>query len=517
MTLTLVELIERLVATGVKVCCMGAGSRSTQLVSVLNSLNIQMIPFFDERAVGYLALGIAKATQQPVMIVTTSGTAVSNLCPAMTEAVNSHIPIIALTADRPSHLQGTSANQTIQQQGIFHDAAAAAHWESDQIDQDAFENVIQAIQLQSGPVHINAHLEDPVNETPLKSNRGNAVKPPSTVQRRTLTDTIPAALSSAKKGVLCIGQLEPWVDHQMVRQLIDHIKWPVVIDGTNGALKNHPLAMASVDAFCLTHSPSSFDCVLYIGGHWVSKRMVEFLTAAKAVHVSEGARPVVPMASNQLPYASLNQGAFNSYTLDSSGINIKTADSIESVIKRYPTSDLAFIYAALHQIEQPFDCFVSNSLPIRFFDQMNPQQLRQLHVNRGASGIDGNIATIIGLCMVPSDTPLLAIVGDLASLYDLNSFFMLNQCQRPVTILIVNNNGGDILSLLPSAKSAPKFDEQFKLAHQSTLTPVLKGMGLDAAQITDPSQLNITFLTPVIECQSSGGASAFKELMSRLS
>ena len=107
MTLTLVELIERLVATGVTVCCMGAGSRSTQLVSVLNSLNIQIIPFFDERAVGYLALGIAKATQQPVMIVTTSGTAVSNLCPAMTEAVNSHIPLIALTADRPSHLQGT--------------------------------------------------------------------------------------------------------------------------------------------------------------------------------------------------------------------------------------------------------------------------------------------------------------------------------------------------------------------------------------------------------------------------
>ena len=101
---------------------------------------------------------------------------------------------------------------------------------------------------------------------------------------------------------------------------------------------------------------------------------------------------------------------------------------------------------------------------------MNPQQLRQLHESRGASGIDGNIATIIGLCMVPSDAPLLAIVGDLASLYDLNSFFMLNKCQRPVTILIINNNGGDIFSLLPSAKSAPKFDEQFKLIHQSTLT-----------------------------------------------
>ena len=181
--------------------------------------------------------------------------------------------------------------------------------------------------------------------------------------------------------MLCIGQLEPWVDHQMVRQLIDHIKWPVVIDGTNGALKNHPLAMASVDAFCLTHSPSSFDCVLYIGGHWVSKRMAEFLSAAKTVHVSEG----TACCSNgiqSIAICIIKSRVFNSYALDSSGINIKTADSIESVIKRYPTSDLAFIYAALHQIEQPFDCFVSNSLPIRFFDQMNPQQLRQLHVNR---------------------------------------------------------------------------------------------------------------------------------------
>ena len=97
--------------------------------------------------------------------------------------------------------------------------------------------------------------------------------------------------------------------------------------------------------------------------------MAEFLSAAKTVHVSEGARPVVPMASPSIAIYIIKSGAFNSYALDSNRINIKTAASIESVIKRYPTSDLAFIYAALHQIKQPFDCFVSNSLSIRFFDQ----------------------------------------------------------------------------------------------------------------------------------------------------
>ena len=136
-------------------------------------------------------------------------------------------------------------------------------------------------------------------------------------------------------------------------------------------------------------------------------------------------------------------------------------------------------------------------------------------MNRGASGIDGNIATIIGLCMEPSEIPLLAIIGDLAALYDLNAFLKLKKCQRPVTIIIINNGGGDIFSLLPSATSTTKFDEQFKCAHDWDLTKMLKGMDCNAVRLSDPSHLTIEFNQNVIECMSSGGADAFQMIQKK--
>ena len=143
-------------------CCLGAGSRSTQLVHLLQQTHVELMPFVDERAVGYMALGIAKATNRPVLVVTTSGTAVSNLCPAMTEAANGHINLIALTADRPSDTAGTSANQTIDQQGIFHDALAEVQWEAGVMFVMNATAPFDLMARQGGPVHVNVRLNDPV-------------------------------------------------------------------------------------------------------------------------------------------------------------------------------------------------------------------------------------------------------------------------------------------------------------------------------------------------------------------
>ena len=109
--------------------------------------------------------------------------------------------------------------------------------------------------------------------------------------------------------------------------------------------------------------------------------------------------------------------------------------------------------------------------------------MKQLYCNRGASGIDGNIATIAGLSLKETDIPLLAIVGDLATLYDLNAFLLLNKAKRPFTIVILNNGGGCIFEKLPISKSYEKFDDHFKLRHNNQLTPIISGMGLSCENI----------------------------------
>ena len=107
------------------------------------------------------------------------------------------------------------------------------------------------------------------------------------------------------------------------------------------------------------------------------------------------------------------------------------------------------VYWVCVQPKAPFDCFIANSLPIRLVDAMHVAHVRQVRVNRGASGIDGNIATIMGLCMAETNVPLLAVVGDLAAVYGPNSFLLMPKVRRPVSILIINNGGGDIFSRLP--------------------------------------------------------------------
>ena len=161
-------------------------------------------------------------------------------------------------------------------------------------------------------------------------------------------------------------------------------------------------------------------------------------------------------------------------------------------------------FKVIHQIlisasKQPFDAFIANSSPIRYMDQCRIPNLRQLHCNRGASGIDGNIATVIGLCLEPSDTPLIAIVGDLAALYDLNAFLMMDRVKRPLTIVIINNGGGCIFERLPIATQYEQFDEHFKLSHSQKISSILQGMGLNTQVVLNKADISIEFNGDITE------------------
>ena len=203
------SLVMMLKNIGVKAAFIGAGSRSTALIQELDHQQFQIHSFLDERAVGFLALGHTKRSQTPSLIVTTSGSAVTNLYPAITEAANSFHNLIVLTADRPQRLQQTSANQTINQTQLFNNVISELQLPEDVSGNDTFLNALaQAIQQQhqkGGVIHINCPLEDPVSH-PYNPNTASELPIPAISkqvrEKASLPQPIIALIEAAQLGVL---------------------------------------------------------------------------------------------------------------------------------------------------------------------------------------------------------------------------------------------------------------------------------------------------------------------------
>ena len=218
--------IAAVVEYGVTDICIGAGSRSSAILQALNKQPVTIHPFLDERAVGFLALGITKATQRPVMIVTTSGSAVTNVLPAITEAAHSFHNLIICTADRPQRLRGTCANQTINQVGIFNNALAELQLPESQDNQSVFlEDLKQSFIKQrsvGGPIHINCPLEDPVLHPYQASDSvvKMGIPEPSMQPNEQKIAVVSNGVLSATNGWVCVGQLEPWVNREDIESFV---------------------------------------------------------------------------------------------------------------------------------------------------------------------------------------------------------------------------------------------------------------------------------------------------------
>lgn len=505
------DFIDALMATvarhGVGHVCIGAGSRSTILLQALQSHAFTIHPFFDERAVGFMALGLAKTQNRPVMIITTSGSAVSNLGPAITEAAQGRYQLIACTADRPIEYYGTSANQTIRQSNIFNHVVKEIHIQPSHTPKQVIQTVQTALHQQAfegGPIHINCPLPDPVVAPYAPSNQSWTIPPPTQPSPPLDARDIPDCLTSSPSW-LCIGALEPHVDRSIIRTLVTHLNWPTIVDGTNHWLKDHPHVIHSPDdAVEWIRTTDNDWAVLYLGGAWISKRMAGWLADVKerVHHVSPWYPPVVPLSStHRLTYDTLLQVGYPIHSSPLSWVDTINQMTATRLAHQYDTHpEPRFVMDALATLTgTPHDLFIGNSLPIRYVDPCPLPDTQTLYCNRGASGIDGNIATIIGLSLIPTDVPLLAIVGDLTALYDLNAFLLLPRVARPLTIIVLNNAGGGIFKQLPIAQSYEPFDEHFTLSHRTTLTPILCAMGVQARTVHHVDESTIRFCGDVLE------------------
>ncbi len=492
-------IVDQLVRQGVRYFCLSPGSRSTPLaLAAAAHPEVTATVHFDERGTGFHALGYAKAAKLPAAIIVTSGSAVGNLFPAVMEAAYAHLPLIVLTADRPPELRDTGSNQTADQVKFF---GEYVRWSVDlpcpteeihnaYIGTTIAQAVFRSMSAPKGPVHLNCMLREPLctsmqASTPILES--THYEHTESVPAQTTLQHWADLLTSEEKGIIVVGNLASKYALSSICELAEALNWPIFADIFSGLRSEGSSAnlIPYYDLILKTTPDLKAHTVLHFGDRLISKSLLDWISACHPQHyflVADYPNRYDPkhqvthrlccdpalFAKQILPLIAPKSANSWTETLKVRGTQIEQELSkIFSEKKSLTEPGLAYLLSQL--LSENWAVFFSNSMPVRDADffLFPKQPIGPLFGSRGLSGIDGNIATAIGIAQ-GAQMPTLAILGDLAFLHDLNSLALLKKVKHPVILLVINNDGGGIFSFLPVAGKKEAFEDFFAAAHGLT-------------------------------------------------
>jgi len=513
-----------LARNGVTRICIAPGSRSAPLTIVAaDNAKIETVVHYDERGAAFYALGYARATGRPAAVICTSGTAVANCLPAVVEADQSCVPLIIISADRPPELLDTAALQTIDQIGIF---GKFARWAfnlptPDECITPAFvlttvdQACYRAQHSPAGAVHLNCMFREPLaptDATPDWSGYLASIQTWSNSEKQYTTYTSPEsvgsfnvsniarAIATVKKGIIVVGTLPSWKDKSSILRLAAQLGWPVFADICSGLRSGGTLSESLLCHYDLyLRSPESRetsvpDCILQFGGTPISKHLLRYLADSRARWIVVNDHPfrqdVEHVVSDRIEADPI---AFAAHLADSVGANRSTltdmltkSDQIAGrVLQDFVSTqstqslELAVAREVFSQSRELRGVYLATSMPIRDAEAGVSQSdlLLPVAANRGVNGIDGTIAGAVGFAD-GLQKPVTLVIGDLALLHDLNSLLLAKRSQQPITIVVINNNGGSIFSFLPIAEVKRHFESFFGMPHGMSFAKVAAQFGL---------------------------------------
>ncbi|EPT9327222.1 2-succinyl-5-enolpyruvyl-6-hydroxy-3-cyclohexene-1-carboxylic-acid synthase [Vibrio alginolyticus] len=470
---------------GVKHVFIAPGSRSTPLtLEAAEQSDFSIHTHFDERGLGFMALGLAKATQEPVAIIVTSGTAVANLLPSVAEAKLTGEKLVLLTADRPVELVGCGANQAINQLGIFsHHVSASLNLPSPNLATSlnwlltSVDEVMFTQQLQGSAVHINCAFPEPLYsngakadyQTYLDSVAGWRKGSGTYTQRFSHLSQANIPSCSDKKGLVVIGSL-PLEQAQSAQAFAQKMGWPVLADPQSGLSSDwaHYDVWLQLPEF--VNELESCELIIQFGSRIISKRLNHWID--KQVSQSQQDKDVQYWyvspcmdRNNQNHLAQMHwveppQTWVSRISFEKSifaGWADRLANDVKRVHQRIEEAFLSDSASAVDEIAlaadinertKNVDVFLGNSLFVRLVDMYGKLDGVEVFTNRGASGIDGLFATASGVQRARGN-PLLVYIGDTAALYDLNSLALFSHNKLPAVLVVTNNDGGAIFDMLP--------------------------------------------------------------------
>ena len=503
-------LVEELIRNGVDTFFVAPGSRSTPLtVAAARHPEAETVLHVDERGNAFAALGCGRATQTLAAWITTSGTAVANGQPAVVEASVDGVPLLLLTADRPPELRDTGANQTIDQVKIFGDYV---RWQvgvpppTVEIDPayvltTTNQAVHRARRAPAGPVHVNCMFRKPLEpvETETSVTVPASVEEwaagtdpytqyPTPVSRPSgaEVEAVAEKLGGSEKGLVVAGRLDSAAAADATQRLASHLGWPLVPDLTSrlrlggrqgaGRVPYGDLVLTS-EVFREAHAP---EAVLQVGGRFASKRLRLFLrdTAPQTWAVVRPDPSRIDPDHRVTHHVEADVPAFAEALiarLDGGGGATDwrkswttASDRAESVVRTHAEDTDALTEPLVatvltDEMPQSHALVAASSMPVRDLNRHGSTEgaTGPAYANRGASGIDGTVATAAGIA-TGRDGPVTLLIGDLALWHDLNGLALLQD--RPVIVVVVNNDGGGIFHFLP-IREYDDFDPYFTTPH----------------------------------------------------
>lgn len=509
------RIVTELVANGVGHAVIAPGSRSAPLAYALLSAAhagwLDLHVRIDERVAGFLALGIARATGEPVALLTTSGTAVANLHPAVLEASHAGVPLVVLSADRPHELRHTGANQTTDQVGIF---GTACRWFADLPAGDLPPTGLQHLVARAvaaargdrtrhpGPAHLNIALRDPlVPSQPWRPSR----RPDS---RLTLTSLTPDTLHPIRRGprtVIVAG------DRAGARasELASRTGWPLVAEPSAelGELSDVPLASTAVLGALIEEVERVIVC-----GHPTLSRAVTALLNRPDVEVvvlaptgaqwpdTGGQASVVAHAVEVRDQDPAAQRADEQWAQRWRAA-AAAGHAVVTDYARRADDGLMVADVTLNTLGGVRTLVLGSSMTVRDVELLTPRFPGHTRViaNRGLAGIDGTLSTAVGVALAGGG-PVRAVVGDLTFLHDAGGL-LRGQLEPEVDldVVVLNDGGGAIFATLEHGRALPSndFERIFGTPQQVDIPGLAASLGAATVSVTGRDELATALAAPI--------------------
>ena len=513
-------IIDQLVQGGVDTFVIAPGSRSTPLaLAAARHPKARVLMQFDERSAGFFALGLARQTGRPTVLICTSGTAAANFLPAVAEADLARVPLLLLTADRPPELRDNGAPQTIDQVGIY---GSRTRWFSDlptPDDSPALRAYLRALIARAiaaslaapaGPVHLNLPFREPLlpDHALLEEIFQHAAQTPSVTTQihaprrllKPMVQELAARLVATERGLILCGPETPPDLAPLLARLAELLGYPILADPLSGlrcGQHNRRMVLSAYDAFLRDEGFVQRyvpELLLRFGAMPTAKPILLFLQRYPEVHqiiVDEGGGWREP-TSRAAEHLATDPGQLCIELIELLTANEALPSPSDHWARPWLTADrvaretLTTALNGQDRINEPgvfarlaellpdgATLFVGNSMPIRDCDTFFPAMARHVNIagNRGANGIDGLISTGLGMA-AGGARPLVLVVGDLSLYHDSNGLLAAKLHALDATVIVINNDGGGIFSFLPQAQERDQFELLFGTPHGLEFAPL---------------------------------------------
>lgn len=500
-------MVAGFVAAGVCDAVISPGSRSTPLaLAMLRQPRLRCHVVVDERSAAFFALGIAKASQRPALVLATSGTAPANWLPAVIEASQSGVPLLLISADRPTELQGCGANQTVDQIGLFGPHVRASHalgtphdgFDPAYLHRLAARAYEQATWPHPGAVHINQPFREPLlpladtaeAEIPEAIRVAHPALQPFQEDIRDFANRI-----SERPGIIVCGEMPGLREYgTAIAALAERLNAPILAEPLSGlrygdhdrshlcVRYNHWLADQT---FVEKHQP---EWVLRFGTFPVTRNLQNYVGGIRQTHAVVEPWPRWSDPAHRLTHLFRAEPADVCTALLAESLVAAPGGWRQNFVDQETAAakggDAGHIAAMLEEIPDGTPLFIGNSLAIRQLDSLSGSGEKAIHFygNRGASGIDGNISTAMGIAVVHNN--VVALLGDLTTQHDLGGLALAQG--RNAVIVVVNNAGGGIFDRLPQ-RQLPEFQRGWRTPQQISFehAALTFGLGFGRAESID--------------------------------